>query len=261
MTDASFLRFGVFAGILLILILWELISPRRDLRTAKSGRWITNLGISAIDTITLRLIFGAGAYGLAVVGSEKGWGLFHHIQMPTWTVVVLSVLLLDFVIYLQHVVFHAIPLFWRIHRVHHTDLDLDVTSGIRFHPIEIVLSMCIKAALVLALGIPALAVLIFEVILNAASMFNHGNIGIPLGVDRIVRLFVITPDMHRVHHSVIIKETNSNFGFSHPWWDRLLGTYRASPEKGHLDMVLGLANYRDEKKLGLPSLLMIPFRK
>ena len=153
------------------------------------------------------------------------------------------------------------PFLWRIHRVHHTDLDLDVTSGIRFHPIEMVLSMCIKAAIVLALGIPALAVLIFEVILNAASMFNHGNLGIPLSVDRIVRLFVITPDMHRVHHSVIIKETNSNFGFSLPWWDRLLGTYRASPEKGHLDMVLGLADYRDEKKLGLLSVLMIPFGK
>lgn len=261
MTNEVFFRLGVFAGVFLILALYERMGPRRSPSTPRPGRWVTNIGISALDAATVRLIFSAGAYGQAMVAAEKGWGLFNQIQLPYWAAVVLSIVMLDFVIYIQHVLFHAVPVFWRFHRVHHTDLDLDVTSGTRFHPVEILLSTCVKIGFIFAFGAPALAVLIFEALLNATSMFEHSNIYIPQGVDRVLRLFVVTPDMHRVHHSVIMKETNSNFGFNLPWWDRLLGTYRAMPERGHLDMVLGLANFRDRGKLGFLSLLMIPFMK
>jgi sterol desaturase/sphingolipid hydroxylase (fatty acid hydroxylase superfamily) len=255
-----YIRLGFFFGVFGAMALWEKAAPRRGLTTSKAARWANNLGITLLDTILVRLLFAAGAVGLAIVARERGWGLLNLLEAPFWAKVVIGAIALDFVIYAQHNVFHSIPLFWRLHKVHHTDLDIDVTTGIRFHPLEIVLSMLIKIAAVFSLGAPPLSVVIFEVALNATSMFNHGNVRMPQGLDRFLRLFVVTPDMHRVHHSVIIKEFNSNFGFNLPWWDRLLGTYRAQPARGHEGMTIGLANFREAKALNLWSLLALPFR-
>jgi len=253
------IRLSVFAGVLLLVALWEIISPRRHLLDNKRRRWFTNLTLVVIDTIAVRLLFPILPVTLAVVAETQGWGIFNVLQIAPWLKILLSVLVLDFIIYLQHVLFHHIPILWRLHRMHHTDLDLDVTSGNRFHPLEIVISILIKMAAVLFLGAPAATVLAFEVILNACAMFNHGNIKLPAELDRLLRLLLVTPDMHRVHHSTIVRETNSNFGFSFPWWDRICGTYRPQPEKGHLDMTIGLTEYRDPKQLTLLRLLLQPF--
>ncbi len=261
MTNEAIIRFGFFFGIFILFSVLEILKPRRNLRTSKGNRWTTNIGITIVDTALLRLIFSSGAVGFAIFVSERKLGFFNMTGIPYWMVVVLSVIILDFIIYLQHVMFHMIPLFWRLHRMHHTDLDIDVTSGTRFHPLEILLSMGIKIGAIFFLGTPPLSVLIFEIVLNATSMFNHSNIYIPIGLDRILRLFVVTPDMHRVHHSVIIKEFNSNFGFNIPWWDRFLGTYRSQPKMGHKDMTIGLAQLRDEKKLSLFHILIQPFTR
>ena len=252
-------RLSVFAGVLLLVALWEIIAPRRPLLDNKRRRWITNLSLVVVDTIAVRILFPILPVALAGVAEARGWGIFNVLQMTHWLTFLLSFIILDFVIYLQHLLFHHIPVLWRLHRMHHTDLDLDVTSGNRFHPLEIVISMLIKMAVVLFLGAPGAAVLAFEVVLNACAMFSHGNIKLPGTLDRIVRLFLVTPDMHRVHHSTIIRETNSNFGFNFPWWDRLCGTYRPQPEKGHLDMTIGLKEYRDPEKLTLFRLLVQPF--
>jgi sterol desaturase/sphingolipid hydroxylase (fatty acid hydroxylase superfamily) len=223
------LRLGVFLGVLAIMALWELLAPRRRQDIPRVIRWSNNLALVVIDTIVLRLTFPILAVGLAVMAQERGWGLFNFIDAPAWVAVLASVIILDLVIYLQHVMFHAVPALWRLHRMHHADLDFDVTTGLRFHPIEIVLSMGIKLAMVLVLGPPAVAVLIFEVLLNATAMFNHSNVRLPLVVDRVLRLVMVTPDMHRVHHSILPEETNSNFGFNLPWWDLI----RPSPTFGH----------------------------
>ncbi len=252
-------RLIFFVGVFSVVAVGELILPRRALITSKASRWITNIAITIINSALLRLIFGAAAILIAVHASQNGWGLFNNIHLPYWLTVAVSVIALDFVIYLQHVIFHAVPAFWRLHMMHHADLDFDVTTGSRFHPIEILLSMLIKIAAVVVLGAPALAVLIFEILLNATSMFNHGNIRLPLQLDRLLRLFVVTPDMHRVHHSVFPAETNSNFGFNMPWWDRLMGTYRAQPSLGHEGMTIGLNQFRDPSVLTLPRLLILPF--
>jgi sterol desaturase/sphingolipid hydroxylase (fatty acid hydroxylase superfamily) len=198
--------------------------------------------------------------GLALLGEARGWGLLNTLALPDWLSLALAVLLLDLVIYLQHVMFHAVPALWRLHRMHHADLDLDVTTGARFHPIEILLSMGLKLAAVAALGAPALAVLVFEVLLNATAMFNHANLKIPVALDRVLRWVIVTPDMHRVHHSVVPRETNSNFGFNLPWWDRLLGTYRAQPAAGHEAMTIGLEAFRAPRDLRLDRMLVQPFR-
>lgn len=261
MTNETIIRLGIFFGIFIFFAVWEILKPRRTLKASKGNRWATNIGITIIDTALLRLIFSSGAVGFAIFVSERKLGVFNVIEISYWIVVVLSVIILDFIVYLQHVIFHMIPFLWRLHQMHHTDLDLDVTSGTRFHPLEIVLSMGIKIGAIFFLGTPPLSVLIFEIVLNATSMFNHSNIYIPIGLDRILRLFVVTPDMHRVHHSVIIKEFNSNFGFNIPWWDRFLGTYRSQPKMGHKDMTIGLAHIRDEKKLSLFHLLIQPFTR
>ena len=199
----------------------------------------------AVDTLLVRILFPTTAVGLALLAEARGFGLFNVVALPAWVAVVASVVILDLAIYLQHVLFHAVPALWRLHRMHHADLEFDVTTGLRFHPIEILLSMLIKFAVVAALGAPALAVLIFEVLLNATSMFNHGNVRIPAGLDRVLRWLVVTPDMHRVHHSILSRETNSNFGFNLPWWDRLFGTYRAQPAAGHEAMTIGIEQFRD----------------
>jgi sterol desaturase/sphingolipid hydroxylase (fatty acid hydroxylase superfamily) len=253
------IRLSVFAAVLLLVALWEIIAPRRPLLDNKRRRWFTNLSLVVIDTVAVRLLFPILPVALAQLSEARGWGILTAMGMPLWLNILLSVIILDFIIYLQHVLFHHIPTLWRLHRMHHTDLDLDVTSGNRFHPLEIILSTLIKMAAVLFLGAPAVAVLAFEVVLNACAMFNHGNIRLPAGLDRLLRLFLVTPDMHRVHHSTIVRETNSNFGFNLPWWDRICGTYRPQPEKGHLDMNIGLKEFRDPEKLTLLRLLLQPF--
>ena len=253
------IRLSVFAGVLLLVALWEILAPRRPLKENKRRRWCTNISLIVIDTTVVRLMFPIVPVALAQVAETRGWGVFNVVQSPLWLRVLLCFLLLDFIIYVQHLLFHHTPLLWRLHRMHHTDLDLDVTSGNRFHPLEIVVSMLIKLAAIVILGAPALAVLVFEVTLNACAMFNHGNITLPAAIDRLLRLFMVTPDMHRVHHSTIVRETNSNFGFNFPWWDRLCGTYRPQPEKGHLDMTIGLKEYRDPRRLTLFRLLVQPF--
>jgi sterol desaturase/sphingolipid hydroxylase (fatty acid hydroxylase superfamily) len=243
-----------------VMAIWELVGPRRKQSIGRGWRWPSNLGVVVVDTLLVRLVFPITAVGLALVAEVHGWGLFNEITLPVWIAVVASVVLLDLAIYFQHVLFHAVPALWRLHRMHHADLEFDVTTGLRFHPIEILLSMVIKLAVVAALGAPAVAVLIFEVLLNATSMFNHSNVRLPLGLDRALRWFVVTPDMHRVHHSILSRETNSNFGFNLPWWDRLFGTYRAQPAAGHEGMTIGIEQFRDPRELGLDRMLLQPFR-
>ena len=252
------IRLGFFLGVFALVGLWEVLAPRRVRLVSRWIRWPNNLGIVAVDTLLLRVLFPLVAIELAAVAAERGWGLLNNVDLPMWLAIAVSVIVLDFVIYLQHVMFHAVPALWRLHRMHHADLDFDVTTGARFHPVEIVLSMGLKMAVVAALGPPVLAVLIFEVVLNATAMFNHGNIRLPDKVDRVLRLIVVTPDMHRVHHSILPRETNSNFGFNLPWWDRLLGTYRAQPEMGHTAMTIGLEQFRSPRELWLDRLLVQP---
>ncbi len=264
MTEAGlraepFIRLGFFIAILAGIAVWEALAPRRARSLARLKRWPGNLGIAALNTIMLRILFPMAAVGLALLGETRGWGLLNAFNIPTWIAVPISVIVLDFVIYLQHVLFHAIPLLWRLHRMHHADLDIDVTTGVRFHPFEIALSLCIKLMVVVALGAPALAVLIFEVLLNATSLFNHGNVRIPLPFDKVLRWLVVTPDMHRVHHSWHPDETNSNFGFNLPWWDRLLGTYKDQPRDGHQDMTIGINQFREAAWERLDRMLIQPF--
>jgi len=260
-TDAG-IRLGCFAVVFAVMAVWELVAPRRALQAGKPLRWGSNLGLLLLNSLLLRFIAPLGAVGVALFAAARGWGLLPCLDLPAGWVVVISVILLDFVIYLQHVMFHAVPLFWRLHMVHHADLDLDVTTGLRFHTVEIGLSFGIKSAAVLLLGPPAVAVLIFEVVLNATSMFNHSNVRIPRVLDRVLRWLVVTPDMHRVHHSVFPRETNSNFGFNLPWWDRLLGTYRDQPADGHAAMTIGLAELRDEHTVErLHRMLWLPFSR
>lgn len=252
-------RLGAFLGTFAILASAEASLPRRKLTTSKSRRWFANLTMVALNPLAVALIFPVLPVGVALLAAEHDWGLLNRLALPGWLEVIIAVAALDLVVYSQHVLHHAIPALWRLHMVHHADLDFDMTTGLRFHPIEILISMAFKLSAVAALGATPLAVLIFEVTLNLTSMFNHSNIHIPEKVDRILRLFVVTPDMHRVHHSVIIRETNSNYGFSLPWWDRILGTYKARPAKGHMDMVIGLSQFRDPRRLSLPRLLILPF--
>jgi sterol desaturase/sphingolipid hydroxylase (fatty acid hydroxylase superfamily) len=259
MDDEAKIRLGFFFGIFTLIALLEWLAPRRALTTSKTSRWFTNLAIIVLNPISVRLVFPVLPVGMALLAADRHWGLLNIMALPYWLKVVIAVIILDFSIYLQHVLHHAIPILWRLHMVHHADLDFDVTTGMRFHPFEIILSMGIKLMAIAALGSPALAVLIFEVALNATSMFNHSNIHVPERIDRILRLFIVTPDMHRVHHSVIIRETNSNYGFNLPLWDRLLGTYKDQPERGHDGMMIGLSQFRDPKRLTLPRLLILPF--
>lgn len=254
------LRLAVFLGVLIAMAIWEVAAPRRRREIPRLIRWSNNLGLVVIDTLLVRLTFPVVAVGLAVMAEARGWGLFNVFDVPAWLAFILSILALDLAIYLQHVMFHAVPALWRLHRVHHADLEFDVSTGLRFHPVEILLSMGIKLAAVAVLGPPAVAVLVFEVILNATAMFNHSNIRIPAALDRMLRLVVVTPDMHRVHHSVIPAETNSNFGFNLPWWDRLLGTYRAQPQAGHEGMTIGIKQFRTPRDLWLDRMLLQPLR-
>jgi len=254
------IRLSSFLGVFLVVAIAEHLWPRRVLSASKSQRWFCNVAIVVIDSVTARLALPLMPLGVAEIAKAKGWGLLNMLAVPRWIEIVTVILLLDLIIYLQHRSFHRIPLFWRFHRMHHTDLDLDVSSGNRFHPIEILISLSIKMCAVALLGAPAIAVVIFEVVLNAGSLFNHGNLRIPTGVDSLLRLIIVTPDMHRVHHSIVPGETDSNFGFNLPWWDRMLNTYCSQPRAGHIDMTIGLKEFRDERKLGLGNLLILPFQ-
>src|SRR6516164_8943095 len=254
------IRLGAFIGVFTAMALWEAAAPRRPRSYSRLARWPSNLAIVAFNTVLLRLLLPATALSLALIAAQRGWGLLNNLRLPWWSTVVVSVVLLDLAIYLQHVMFHAVPALWRLHRMHHADLDIDVTTGARFHPIEIILSMLIKFGVVAALGASAVGVLIFEVLLNATSMFNHGNVRIPVGLDSWLRWFGVTPDMHRIHHSILVGETNSNFGFNLPWWDRLFGTYRREPAAGQDGMTIGLPIFRDPAELRLDRLLTQPFR-
>jgi len=253
-------RLAFFFGIFAVMAVWEMLAPRRELTVSKTVRWLNNLGLVFLNSLVLRLVFPAAAVGVAAVAQKHGWGVMNIYQIPYALSVVFSVMLMDMVIYLQHVMVHAIPALWRLHRVHHADLDYDVTTGARFHPLEILLSMVIKIGTIMVLGPPLVAVVIFEVILNATAMFNHSNVRLPLGLDSVLRLFLVTPDMHRVHHSVEDDETNSNFGFSLPWWDRLFGTYRDQPRAGHEGMTIGIHKLRDVRQVQwLSGMLILPF--
>jgi sterol desaturase/sphingolipid hydroxylase (fatty acid hydroxylase superfamily) len=254
-------RLGAFLAVFGIIAAWELAAPRRSLRESKALRWTHNLALTVLNSVLVRAVLPVAAVGVAAFAAERGMGLFNLVRVPQPLTILLSVVALDLVIYLQHLMFHAVPLLWRLHRVHHADLDFDVTTGARFHPIEIGLSMLIKFSIILALGPPAVAVLVFEILLNASSMFNHGNVRMPVPIDRILRHVLVTPDMHRVHHSVDPRETNSNFGFSLPWWDRLFGTYRAEPRDGHEAMTIGIDRFRSPRELWLDRMLLQPLRR
>jgi sterol desaturase/sphingolipid hydroxylase (fatty acid hydroxylase superfamily) len=254
------IRLSFFFGVFFVMAVWEVIAPRRQLHTSKLLRWSNNIALVFLNSFVLRLLFPTAAIGVAVFVDYRGWGVLNYFDLSFPLAVFLSVVILDGMIYLQHVMVHAVPALWRLHRVHHADPDFDVTTGARFHPLEIILSMLIKFAIIIALGPPIVAVVIFEVLLNATSMFNHSNIRLNTTLDKYLRWFIVTPDMHRVHHSVEPDETNSNFGFSLPWWDRLFGTYRAQPRAGHEGMTIGIHDYnRPHQVVWLHKILLLPF--
>ena len=256
-----YIRLGFFFGILLVMAGWETFSPRRIPRVSRGYRWLHNMSLVVLNTFLVRLVFPAATVGMALLAEERGWGILTLLQWPLVFSVIFSVIVLDFMIWLQHVTVHAIPVLWRLHRVHHADLDYDVTTGLRFHPVEILLSMVIKFIVIIALGPPVVAVIIFEVILNGMAMFNHANVRLPLPIDRVLRLLVVTPDMHRVHHSVKDDETNSNFGFNLSIWDRLFGTYKAQPDAGHENMQIGIHGFEKKQDVSnLLGMLVLPFK-
>jgi len=257
----TILRLGIFAGALILFSCLEAIFPRRTRNLPRQGRWLTHLGITVIDSLAVRLLGPLTAIAVAIWASGKGIGLFNLTHLPLWVEITLAFILLDFAIYLQHVISHRVPLFWRFHKVHHTDRDLDASSAVRFHPIEILLSMIYKCGLVLLIGPAALAVLIFEIVLNASAIFNHANLKLPCSLDKALRVLIVTPDMHRVHHSVVESETNSNYGFNFSVWDRLCRTYKAQPQTGHDNMTIGLSEHQTEQPAKLFWSLKLPFAK
>lgn len=261
MTNESLIRLALFFSTFGLLAIWEIAAPRRAYGFKRRERWFTNISLSVLNQLCLRLFFPVLAVGLAVLAQQRGWGLFNAINMPGTIAAALCFLAFDLGIYVQHLLFHRFEWLWRLHRVHHTDLDFDVTTAIRFHPVEIILSMLIKMVVVVLLGAPPISVLLFEVVLSLTALFNHSNIIIPPKLEQLLRLWLVTPDMHRVHHSAEPLETNSNFGFNLPWWDYMFNTYCAQPNKGHKNMTVGLLEYQREEELALPKLLLQPFTK
>ena len=253
------IRLGVFASTFVIIALWELLAPRRALENSKTIRWANNLALAAVNIFFVRVLFPSAVVGVALFADERGVGLLHMFSIAYPLAMILSLLALDLQMYLTHLMFHAVPALWRVHRVHHADVDFDVTTGMRFHPIQMVLMVPIKVAVIFVLGPPVLAVLVFETAFNAVLVFNHANIRIPRAADRVLRWFIVTPDVHRLHHSVDATETNSNFGFALTWWDRLLGTYRAEPADGHERMVIGVDQFRTRRDSWFDRLLLQPF--
>ncbi len=252
------LRGGFFVGVLIAMLLWEQIAPRRPRNISRVRRWFGNLGVVVLNTVVVRLLFPTAAVGMAATAANGDFGLLNVVELPFALAIVIAILALDAIIYLQHILFHAVPFLWRLHRMHHADLEFDTTTGLRFHPLEIVISMGLKIGVVAALGPPVAAIVIFEILLNATSLFNHANLKLAGALDRWLRWLVVTPDMHRVHHSIAVHETNSNFGFNLPWWDRLFGTYRAQPEAGHAAMTIGIEQFRDPSDLRLDRMLVQP---
>ncbi|MBT3180485.1 MAG: sterol desaturase family protein [Candidatus Marinimicrobia bacterium] len=255
------IRAGIFLILLIILISWELLNPKRKLQNNKFHRWVTNLSLIGLNNVVVIIIIPFSTIGVAHMTEQNSLGLFNSFSMNDSLIFFLSILILDFIIYIQHVIFHRVPAFWRFHKIHHIDKDIDVTTGLRFHPVEIVLSLGIKFIFIILLGVPVLPILFFEIILNGMAMFNHANIQIPKKVDNILRYFLVTPDMHRVHHSVNTFELNSNFGFNLSIWDRILGTYIKKPLNGHTDMTIGLEKYQNKHGINILILLIIPFLK
>lgn len=263
--NEPFYRFGAFAIIFAAMAIYELWSPRleRDeMRGAfKSKRWVTNLSMVVLSSVALRIVFPAAAVGTAIYAQSQGWGLFNAVDAPLWMAGIVCFIILDFAVWLEHYASHKIPLLWRIHRMHHSDQGFDLTTALRFHPLEIVLSMVWKAAVIIALGAPVVAVLIFEIVLNGMAMFNHANANVPKPIDRLLRTLLVTPDMHRVHHSAIMRETDSNYGFNFSFWDRLFGVYIDQPKLGHDKMIIGLEEYKGPKTASLGWSLALPFRR
>lgn len=254
-------RFTIFIAVLVVMIAWELITPRRQLVHSRWQRWSANFGLSLLSMLVMRFTIASAAFVAATYAGEHDWGLLNLIELPNYVTIILSLVLLDLAIYGQHRASHKWSWLWRLHKVHHTDLDFDVTTAVRFHPIEILLSMCYKAILILIIGASPLAVITFEIILSSCALFNHSNIKLPLAVDKIVRLLLVTPDMHRVHHSVIPSETNSNYGFSISIWDRVFRSYTDQPKHGHDKMTIGLAQYQHVQDVSAPRLLLMPFKR
>lgn len=259
MTEST-IRLGVFAVILIIMGIAETRWPRRMLTASKPRRWTSNLSISVLSTFAVYLLLPLAPTAFALLCHERGWGILNSLTLPAWLAVPLAVLILDMLIYWQHVMFHKVPVLWRVHRMHHADVDIDTTTGIRFHPIEIVASMGIKLIAILLLGPAPMAVLLFEVLLNGCALFNHANVRLPLVLDGWLRLLMVTPDMHRVHHSTDMREANMNFGFNFPCWDRLFGTYKAQPDKGHDMMKIGMNIFREPHYMRIRNMLLIPFK-
>jgi len=258
------IRLAVFVGVFFVMALIELALPKRTLITPKGRRWLTNLGISVVASAVLRLMAAlavpVAAIAAAFYAQQNQLGLLNNVAWPEWVKIALALVVLDLAIWAQHLASHKIPILWRLHKVHHADRDIDVTTAVRFHPIEIALSMLWKIVVVVPLGASPLAVFLFEVILNACAMFNHANIALPGWLDAVLRLFLVTPDMHRVHHSVQRREHNSNYGFNLSVWDRLFRTYTAQPEGGHLGMKIGLTPYQSENPTHFGWSLWLPFR-
>ena len=259
--DESSARLGFFLGILILIGMWEIAAPRRGGPHSILFRWANNFGLVVFNTALMRLIFPTALVGIAVFFQETGWGLFNILPLPFWLEILFALVLLDLAIYWQHKMLHAVPLLWRIHRMHHTDIDFDVSTGVRFHPIEIILSMCIKIFVIALLGAAPLATVVFEIVLSGSAIFSHGNILIPRRFEIMLRRFLVTPDMHRIHHSIEEVETNSNFGFCLSWWDRIFATYREEPKRTHTEMCLGLGEYRSKEWQSFVGLLRVPFAK
>ena len=255
------IRLAMFLGIFSLMSVLEGVASRRRRSVSRLRRWPGNLGVAALDALLARVAVPAGAVGFALFAQARGWGFLQPLGWPVWLKVIIAVVVLDLAIYLQHRAFHLVPVLWRLHRMHHADPDVDVTTGARFHPCEILLSLGVKFLIIVILGAPAMSVLLFEVLLNATAMFNHSNVRVPALMERVLRCFVVTPDLHRVHHSILRRETDSNFGFNLPWWDWLFRTYRAQPEAGHDDMILGLEQFREPNELRLDRMLTQPFRQ
>ena len=253
------IRLACFTAVLAVMLAWEFAFPLHPKREPRFFHNVRNLAVLLLDALVVRLIVPLAPVGLAQIVIARDWGLMNQFQMPVWLAIPLTVVLLDLAIYGQHVVFHAVPFLWRMHMVHHSDLEFSATTGVRFHPFEILISACLKLGLVVLLGPPVLGVMLFEILLNGSSLFNHTNVHLPPSLDRWLRWLIVTPDMHRVHHSVEKPETNSNFGFNLPWWDRLFRTYRAQPRAGHEDMMIGLEHWREKDQLTLGKLLLLPF--
>jgi sterol desaturase/sphingolipid hydroxylase (fatty acid hydroxylase superfamily) len=259
-TNEAIIRLSAFLAIITIMAIWETMKPIMTLSISKKQRWMNNFGLVALNVIILRILFPTAAVGAAIYATEHSWGLFNNMTLSSWITVIISLIIMDMLIYFQHRIFHKIPILWRLHLVHHADLDYDLSTGLRFHPIEIILSMLIKFAIILILGIPIIAVILFEIILNSVAIFNHSNISFPKKLDRILRWFIVTPDMHRVHHSVEIDETNSNFGFNLPWWDRIFKSYRQQTRATNI--TIGLPEYRKPQQVyGIIQMLRLPFKK